>query len=185
MKILRILILACLALVALAAGVLVYQRHAEEASRQLLRRYHAAQRRLENERVAICEKRRGVPLEPSEVPPLRMTYDGKRWNQGRVRPPVPIHGGTGPLGDGSRVGKFVVEALIDEAGCVRQVKILQSTDRSLDAATVATFEQWAFLPAIRDHRPVRVIDTLTLDFPPAEPWAFRDRQIDEDGYPVL
>ena len=185
MKILRISVVSCLALAALAAGVRVYQRHAEEASRQSLRRYHAAQRRRENERVAICEKRRGVPLEPSEVPPLRMTYDGKRWNQGQITPPVPVHGGAFPLASGSRVGTFVVEALIDEAGCVRQVKVLQSPNRSLDAATVATFEQWAYLPATRDHRPVRVIDTLTLNFPPAEPWSFRDRQVDEDGYPLL
>jgi hypothetical protein len=95
-----------------------------------------------------------------------------------------IHGGVGPLGNGNPVGEFIAEALIDEAGCVWQVKVLQSPNRSLDAATVATFEQWAYLPATRNRRPVRVIDTLRIKFPPAEPWSFKDYVVDEDGYPV-
>ncbi len=109
------------------------------------------------------------------------TYDRKQWNQGQTfTPPVPIHADLDPLAGSNPVGEFAAEALIDEAGCVRQVKVLQSPNRSLDAATVATFEKWAYLPATRNHRPVRVIDTLRLNFPPAEPWSFKDYVVDED-----
>ena len=182
MKILRISVVSLLVLVLVAAGVLVYQQHAEEEGRQSLRRYRAAQRRLESERVAICEKRRSVLLEPSEIPPPRLTGDEwDKWGKERLfTSPVPIHTNLYPLGEHDLVGKFVVEALIDEAGCVRQVKVLQSPNRSLDAATIATFEKWAYLPATRNHRPVRVIDTLTLDFRPNEPGSFRDFVVNED-----
>lgn len=183
MKILRISVVSLLVLAAVAAGALIHKRHAEEEGRQSLRRYRAAQRRLESERVAICEKRRRAPLEASDVPLVRLDED-EGSEEKLFMPPFPIHADMLPLGSGNRVGKFVVEALIDEAGCVRQVKVLQSPNRSLDAATTATFEKWAYLPATRNHRPVRVIETLTLKFPPDEPWSFKDRMV-EDGYPAL
>jgi outer membrane biosynthesis protein TonB len=64
---------------------------------------------------------------------------------------------------------------------VRQVRILQSPDRRLDAAAVATFEKWAYRPVIRNHRPVRVIGTLTLEFSRKDPGVLTDRVVDEDG----
>ncbi|MEO8219085.1 MAG: energy transducer TonB [Acidobacteriota bacterium] len=186
MKTLRIVVVSFLVLATVAAGVLVHQRHVEEEGRQSLRRYRAAQRRLEKQRVAICEKRRSVPLEPSDVPPLRLTGDEwVKWKDKPFTPPNYVHADLDPLAGSNPVGEFVVEALIDESGCVRQVKVLRSPNRSLDAATVASFEKWVYLPATWNHRPVRVIDTLRLNFPPAESGFFRDRVLDEDGYPVL
>jgi TonB family protein len=183
MKVLRISVVSFLVLAAVAAGALIYQQHREEESRKSLRQYRAAQCRLENQRVAICEKRRSVLLEPSDVPPVRVDRD-KGNKETLFKPPFLIYYGIMPLAQGPVSGKFVVEALIDEAGCVRQVKVLQSPNRSLDAATMATFEKWAYLPATWNHRPVRVIDTLTLNLPPDEPGVFRDHRVDEDGYRI-
>lgn len=172
MKALHVAVLSCVALAAVAAGTLVYNRHAAEESANSLRQYRAAARRLEKQRVAICEKRRKVPLEPSEVPPE--LFDSR----------PSIHAELSPLADSDPVGTFVAEALIDEGGCVRQVKILQSPDRSLDAAAVATFEKWAYLPVIRNHRPVRVIQTLRLELTRNDPGVLTDRIIgDDEEYP--
>lgn len=125
-----------------------------------------------------CVVAQGIAAPPSEFPPRRLDEDG--WQKEKLfRPPFPVYSDLLPLVGSNPVGKFVAEALIDEAGCVRQVKILQSPNRSLDAAAVATFEKWAYLPATQNHRPVRVIETLTLNFPPDEPWVFRDRMIDD------
>src|SRR3954464_1370834 len=119
MKALRISVVSFLALAALAAtaaGVLVHQRHAEEESRKSLRQYRAAQRRLEQQRVAICAKRRSVPLEPSDIPPLRLTGDEwVKWKDRPFTPPNYVHADLDPLADSNPVGEFVVEALIDEA----------------------------------------------------------------------
>jgi TonB family protein len=182
MKILKISVLSFLALVVVAVGWLAYQDHERQAYQDSLRRYRAGQRRLEQERMAICEKRRNVPLEPSDSSPLRM--DAKERDTWKLfNSPVPVHAYNFPLESAPPAGKFVAEVLIDEAGCVRQVKILQTPNRALDAATVTAFEKWAFLPATLNRRPVRVIETLTFNFPAADPPFFRDIMIDEDGYP--
>jgi Gram-negative bacterial TonB protein C-terminal len=173
MKVLRVSVLSCLALAGVVAGIArmrVYNEHAAQQSANSLRQYRAAARRLEKERVAICEERRKVFLEPSEVSPE---------NIGR---PVPIHAEFFPTGERSPVGTFVAEVLIDEGGCVRQAKILQSPDRSLDAVAAASFEKWAYQPVIRNHRPVRVIGTLSLELTRKDPGVLVDRVVDEDGY---
>jgi len=170
MKILHVSVLSCLALagvIAVVAGMRVYNEHAAEESAKSLKQYRAAARRLEEQRVAICEERRKVLLEPSEVPPEKIDH------------PVPIHTESFSLGDRHPVGTFVAEVLIDEGGCVRRAKILQSPDRSLDAAAVASFEKWAYLPVIRNHRPVRVIGTLSLELTGLDPGVLVDRVVED------
>ena len=172
MKVLHVSVLSCLALAAVVAGIRVYNEQAAEESAKSLRQYRAAARRLEKQRVAICGKRRKVLLEPSEVPPE--LFDSR----------PAIHAELSPLVESHPVGTFVAEALIDEGGCVRQVKILQSPNRSLDAAAVATFEKWAYLPVIRNHRPVRVIQTLRLELSRNDAGVLTDRIIgDGEEYP--
>jgi TonB family protein len=57
-----------------------------------------------------------------------------------------------------------VEAIIDEDGCVRQAKIVQTGGQSLDAAALKAMEQWVFLlPAMKDGRPVPVRYVLFLE----------------------
>jgi TonB family protein len=183
MKILKIAVLSFLALAALLVGAGLYHQHKMQSAKESLRQYRMAQRRLAQKRIWTCEQRRMAPLEPSDSPPLRL--DALERSHGKsFNPPVPEHADYFPLDSGHLFGKFVVEALIDEAGCVRQVKILQTPNHALDAATVSTFEKWTFLPATVDHRPVKVIHTVTINFPADDPSSLKDIMIDEDGYPV-
>ena len=110
------------------------------------------------ERISFCKKKRHVPLEPAESQPLRIDgTEGKVVSRPTIIHQVP------PRPIASR-GKVVVEAVIDEDGCVRQAKVVQSAtaERALDFAAVNAIEQWVFLPAILDGRPVRVFYVLTV-----------------------
>ncbi|HEY3567451.1 MAG TPA: energy transducer TonB [Thermoanaerobaculia bacterium] len=108
------------------------------------------------ERIELCKKKMGVPLDLAESPPLRI--DG---TDGKVTRPTIVYQ-VPPRYAGSR-GKVVVEAVIDEDGCVRQARVLQSAGRNLDTEAMQSIEQWVFLPAMRDGRPVRAYYVLTVN----------------------
>ena len=108
------------------------------------------------ERVELCKKKRNVPLEPSETQPLRVED-----NAGKITRPTLIHQAK-PRFTGS-AGTVVVEAVIDEDGCVRQTRVVQSATKSMDEAAVRSIEQWVFLPATMDGHPVRVFYNLTVN----------------------
>jgi TonB family protein len=57
-------------------------------------------------------------------------------------------------------GPFV-EALIDEAGVPKNVRIIKSVHPCIDRALVQAVEQWRFSPATLDGRPVPVIFHMT------------------------
>jgi TonB family protein len=140
MKILRVSILMSLALVVGARAWAQSQAPAPLSNR---------------ERIQLCKQKRNVPLEPAESQPLRL--DG---SEGEVSRPTIIHQ-VPPRAAGMR-GMVVVESVIDEDGCVRQAKVVQSAGKRFDAAAVNSIEQWVFLPAVRDGRPVRVFYVLTV-----------------------
>ena len=139
MKILRISVLMSLALVVGAQAWAQSQEPAPLSKR---------------ERIKLCEQKRNVPLEPAESQPQKI--DG---SEGKVSRPTILHQ-VPPRFAGP--GRVVAEATIDEDGCVRQVRVLQSAGKRVDAAAVDAIEQWVFLPAILDGRPVRVFYVLTV-----------------------
>jgi hypothetical protein len=106
------------------------------------------------ERIKLCEKKRGVPLNPSDPQPLKI--------EGNVVKPVLIHQ-VKPGAAFSGSGGAVVEAVIDEDGCIRQPRIVNATDTGFGRSTVKNLEQWVFEPATLDGRPVRVLYTLTVN----------------------
>jgi TonB family protein len=57
----------------------------------------------------------------------------------------------------------VVEGVVDEDGCMRQVRAVESTDKKLEAAAIEAAGQWVFEPATRNGAPVRVLYTVTLN----------------------
>lgn len=61
-------------------------------------------------------------------------------------------------------GTVVVEAVIDEQGRVRDVKVLRGVSRGLDQATVDAVRRWRFRPATLDGRPVKIYYSLTVNF---------------------
>lgn len=143
MKILPVSVLMSLALV---VGAQVWAQSPSQAPVSLSKR----------ERIELCKKKRNVPLEPSAIPPLHVED-----SEGKVTRPTMLQS-VKPRFTGS-AGTVVVEAVIDEDGCVRQTRVVQSASKSLDEAAVRSIEQWVFLPATMDGHPVRVFYNLTIN----------------------
>jgi protein TonB len=61
-------------------------------------------------------------------------------------------------------GTAIVEAVIDEEGRVRDVRILKSLGMGLDRAALDAVAQWRFTPATLNGRPIKVLYTLTVNF---------------------
>jgi len=108
----------------------------------------------ERERIELCKKKRGVPLEPAETQPLHVEDNEE------VTRPTMLHN-VKPRFTGS-AGRVVVEAVIDEDGCVRQARIVRGAVDSMGHAAVQAVEQWVFLPATLNGRPVRVSYQVTV-----------------------
>jgi len=64
----------------------------------------------------------------------------------------------------SRVqGVVILDALIDESGVVREVRVLRSIPL-LDRAAVEAVGQWRFTPTLLNGKPVPVVMTVTVAF---------------------
>jgi TonB family protein len=155
MKILRISMLVSLAL---TVGAQAWAQSPSAAPAPTAQATPAPVPLSKRERIELCKKKRGVPLEPAETQPLHVED-----SEGKITRPTIIYN-VKPRFTGS-TGTVVVEAVIDEDGCVRQAKIVQSqTDnRSVDVAALRAVEQWVFLPATREGRPVQVFYTLMFN----------------------
>jgi TonB family protein len=107
------------------------------------------------ERIELCKKKQGTPLEPSATPPQHVD------EKAEITRPKILHL-VKPRSTGSS-GTAVVEAVIDEDGCVRQTRVLQSGGKSMDDEAVRSVEQWVFQPATQNGRPVSVFYVLTVN----------------------
>ena len=61
-------------------------------------------------------------------------------------------------------GTVIVEAIIDEEGCVRNVKALQELSDGLTESAMASVRRWVFSPATLNGQPVKVYYVLTVNF---------------------
>ena len=61
-------------------------------------------------------------------------------------------------------GTVIVEAIIDDEGCVRNIRPLQELPDGLTEAAMAAVGQWVFSPATLEGRPVKVYYVLTINF---------------------
>ncbi len=61
-------------------------------------------------------------------------------------------------------GTVIVEAIIDEEGCVRNVRPLQELPNGLTETAKAAVRQWVFFPATLEGKPVKVYYVLTINF---------------------
>ncbi len=60
-------------------------------------------------------------------------------------------------------GTVILQAVIDENGSVREVKVLRSVPL-LDDAAVQAVSQWKFTPTLLNGAPVPVVMTVTVGF---------------------
>lgn len=62
----------------------------------------------------------------------------------------------------------IVEAAIDEEGCVTEARMLRGAAPDLDAAALATVRHWVFLPATLEGRPVKARFPVEVPFQTAD-----------------
>lgn len=63
-------------------------------------------------------------------------------------------------------GIVIVEAIIDAAGVVREVRVAKPLPFGLDQKAVEAVKQWTFKPGLINGKPVPVIMRLTVRFAP-------------------
>ena len=113
----------------------------------------AAPQMHDTQRISLCMAKAKKPLEPSDVAPVLFGREGPKiihrpWPQSRR----------------GQEGRVILRVIIDEDGCVREVKILESAKKKLDAAAVEAVKQWVYLPTYVDGKPVRALHTVVFNF---------------------
>ncbi len=92
--------------------------------------------------------------------PLRLTGD--------IVPPVKIHYPVPRYTEEGRQariqGVVILEAVVDAAGDVRNVKVLKGLEMGLTESAVETAREWKFKPATLNGEPVAVYFNLTIRF---------------------
>ena len=76
--------------------------------------------------------------------------------------PSPVY--PGPARKAGAHGVVILEAVIDQDGCVTAPHVLKRLTLDLDKAAVDALRKWAFAPATLEGRPVKVYYTLTVTF---------------------
>jgi TonB family protein len=116
----------------------------------------ARARLSKRERIALCEQKKDVPLAPGDPQPL--DFKGSSMNR-----PVLIRRTDLKAEASSLRGFVLLEAVIDEDGCVRQATVVKGAGTILATAAVKSIRRWVFEPATRDGHPVRVKYLLTVN----------------------
>jgi protein TonB len=65
--------------------------------------------------------------------------------------------------DSKKEGVVILEAVLDEEGAVRNVRVLRSIPL-LDDAAVQAVSKWRFTPTLLNGTPVPVVMTVTVSF---------------------
>ena len=61
-------------------------------------------------------------------------------------------------------GVVILEAIVDQAGCVAKAHVLKGLPGGLDSAAVRALRKWVFEPATLEGKPVPVYYTVTVNF---------------------
>jgi periplasmic protein TonB len=63
-------------------------------------------------------------------------------------------------------GDVVVDVVIDEAGHIREAKLVRGISPQVDNTVIATVEQWQFVPAERNGTPIASLQELLFHYGP-------------------
>ncbi|HEY7215374.1 MAG TPA: TonB family protein [Thermoanaerobaculia bacterium] len=143
------------------------QRWAEvvETARRYLQDAGPEGTALKEARVLLCGARARLPedlLLPGEdaTEPIRVGGEVRRPEV--ITQIKPVY--TDEARRAGARGKVILEAFIDEMGCVRNVKALQGASHGLTESSMAAVRQWVFSPATLAGKPVKVYYVLTVTF---------------------
>ena len=152
-----------------------------EASSRYLKEAGPEGTALKEARVLLCGARARQPEEApspaeeqaaapsrSEGDPLEILAAAPRQVEGDVRRPEIIRQVKPEYLEKARRartrGTVVVEAIIDEEGCVSNIRSLKGLPDGLTEAAMTAVRQWVFSPATLEGRPVKVYYVLTVNF---------------------
>jgi TonB family protein len=142
-----------------------------EASRRYLQEAGPEGTALKESRILLCVARSHLPEEPlpEESLPERTERSGPlRIKEGETTRPEIIRQFKPVYSEKARQagtrGTVIVEAIIDEEGCVRNIRSLQGLPNGLTKAAMEAVRQWVFSPATLEGKPVKVYYVLTINF---------------------
>lgn len=123
-------------------------------------------------RIVLCQAKRVVsppflsPDEPVEGAACRvdteLADEAGPAAGGTVERPRKIFGRTPSFPNGGKFGELFLEAVIDEEGCVRDIRVCRGLTVAMDRTTQETLSRWVFQPASLGGRPVAVYYTLSV-----------------------
>lgn len=122
-------------------------------------------------RVLLCRARRAANLAtaqpygtPPDSPSTIYHVGGQVAKPVKIWAPPPVY--TEEAKKKLLTGVVILEAVIDQQGCMSNVHVLKGLPAGLDRAAVGAVRNWVFEPATLEGRPVRVWYTLTINFRP-------------------
>jgi TonB family protein len=119
-------------------------------------------------RVLLCLARGTANLPPSHLPDDKASPPEVVHVKGHVTRPLKIWAPPPIFTDEARkrqiTGVVILEAIIDQDGCVTNAHVLQGLPAGLDRSALSAVSDWVFEPATLEGRPVHVYYTLTVNF---------------------
>ena len=123
-------------------------------------------------RIVLCQAKRVVsppflsPDAPGEGQACRvdteLADEAGPATKGTVTRPEKIFGWLPSFPNGGKFGEIFLEAMIDEEGCVRNIRVCRGLTPAMDRVTQETLSRWVFQPASVEARPVAVYYTLSV-----------------------
>jgi len=99
---------------------------------------------------------------PRNEPSSILRLEGEVTKPSKLYSPPPVYS---EMARKARLqGVVILEAVLDQDGCVVQPHVLKGLPMGLDRAAVAAVQQWVFTPATLAGRPVKVYYTVTVTF---------------------
>lgn len=148
---------------------------AVEAARAYLQEAGPEGTALKEARILLCRARDLLPEEPPpdvEGVAKDMATEPLRVGNAVSRPEIlyqehPQY--TEAARQAGVEGVVILEAIIDEDGCVRNARALRELSHGMTESAIGTVRRWVFQPAMFEDRPVKVYYVLTINFKVQQP----------------
>lgn len=137
-------------------------REVIEALRAFMARRPPSIEQREAAREALCLARHWFPDEEIFDPELVLRVGGAVQRPELIRKADPEM--TEQARKARLQGVVILEAVIDEEGCVRRPRVLKGLPMGLDRAAIQAVETWVFRPAFLQGKPQAVYYALTVEF---------------------
>lgn len=119
---------------------------------------------LDQARIVLCEARSHQPDDP---PPPKPSSEAHKVEGEVTRPEIIFHERptyTEEARAAKTQGVVIVEAIINEEGCVRDTRALQGLPNGLTESAQRAVRTWVFKPAMLEGKPVKAYYVLTVNF---------------------